>query len=149
MKFGGNSVACAFFAEHIASILKYNREYRLPEIQALVAGQKVTDVKYYKFFDYLEIHSEYEFEIRNTIKKVNKECNMDQLDDHILMGIRNLKHLNHYLKELEKNGLEINKRTFLRKYDLQNVSTLTNYFMIQNSINNGYFFFQTFRQTFI
>ena len=137
VKFGGNSVACAFFAEHIASILKNNKEYRLPEIQTCVAGQKITDVEYYSFFDYLVTHSEHEYEIRKKIMDVTKQCNLDQFDNHILMAIKSMRHLNHYLKELEKNGLEINKKTFLRKYDLQTVSTLTNYFMVQNNISNG------------
>lgn len=137
VKLGGNSVACAFFAEHVASILNKNGEYCLSEIQELVARQKITDVKYYKYFDYLETHSEHENEIRNIIKKVNNEYNINQFDDHILMEIRSLKQLNSYLKELENNGLKINRRTFLRKFDLQNISTLTNYFMVQmNNIND-------------
>ena len=85
----------------------------------------------------METHSEHENEIRNIIKKINNEYNINQFDDHILMGIRSLKQLNSYLKELENNGLKINRRTFLRKFDLQNISTLTNYFMVQmNNIND-------------
>lgn len=135
VKFGGNSVACAFFAEHIASIIKTNEGYHLSDIEKIVAKQEIQDIKYYRYFDYISIHSEQEDNIRDTISKVNKKCNIYAPDGYILTRFRNLEHLNYYLKELEKNDLFINERTFLRRYDLQSVSTLTNYFMIQKSIN--------------
>lgn len=136
VKMGGNSVACAFFSEHIASVYD-NKMYQLSEIQKIVTRQTVEKLGYYRYFDYLSMHSNQDSKIIHIICSAIHDYNIDISDGNILVKFKNLKQLSSYLNELERKGLKINKRTFLRKYDLQNVRTMTNYFLVQNIIDRS------------
>lgn len=135
-KLRGNSVACALFAEHVATIIAQIKQSNLHVLEAIFEKQLVSDLKYFGFFDSYHLVSDLSGEIIKSINVVNELCNINSENGDILININSMQKLSFYLQNLKRIELEINKRTFLRRNDLENVKTLADYFLIQKlSIN--------------
>ena len=131
VRLGGNSVACAFMAEHVADMLRDNDSLSLDEIENILSKQNVTDLNYFGLFNIKHADRAKEVLIEEIIRNVDKEFGIDDSDDLIIGKITSFKQFKDYIKELEKRGFNINKRTLIRKRNVFDVDSLIDYLAYQ------------------
>ncbi len=131
IRLGGNSVACAFMAEHVADTLKENGNLSFGEISNLLSMQRSADLNYYKLFNIGICDCEEETTIEEIIRTIDKEFGIDDSDDLIISKMTSFKQFKDYIKELERKGLEINRKTLIRKRNVFDVDSLVGYLAYQ------------------
>ncbi len=125
--FGGNSLACAFFTSHIVNILKNNKISKFKELENYLEKQFLSDLN---FLHYKNSLLNYDNIFKN-ISKINLKLNIGNNITPFYNVFSDAEQLFAYLKELEKVGLHINAKTFLKLEDLENLNKLVQYFCLQ------------------
>ncbi len=131
VRLGGNSVACAFMAEHVARLLNEDAGLSFEEIGNILSKQRVTDLNYYDLFNSGNRDCEEETMIEDVVREVDKDFGIDDSDDLIISKMTSFKQFKDYIKELERRGLEINRRSLIRKRNVFDVDSLVGYLAYQ------------------
>ena len=69
--------------------------------------------------------------IEDVVREVDKDFGIDDSDDLIISKMTSFKQFKDYIKELERRGLEINRRSLIRKRNVFDVDSLVGYLAYQ------------------
>lgn len=126
-RLGGNSVACALAAEHVANIVKKKEDISFYNIEKLLTKQFANDLNYFSLFDIQNVDTKEKTQISKTINDIDKVFGIDDSDGLIISKMKNFYQFKEYLRELENRGFSINNNTFIRKRNVFSVDSLANY----------------------